>query len=207
MLGQPIPDSIQKMNKQYYDAISKLYKDVSQDLQGLNSFRYGRSITSGTQEYIEAISFEHYLATQSLITYEETVEKISALGGPDAPIPVTEMDYILGIYDMTGELMKFAITAMAMTGEVPTTAQKDGDMDISPRRNVLDDLRELRAYLQGLSVNSMYAKDSSKKMEVMQASVQKVEMALYGLVVRGAERPKGWLPEDRNTFEPEGVQV
>ncbi len=29
----------------------------------------------------------------------------------------------------------------------------------------------------------------------MRASVEKVEKALYGLIVRGAERPKGWLPD------------
>ena len=29
----------------------------------------------------------------------------------------------------------------------------------------------------------------------MRASVEKVEKALYGLVVRGAERPKGWMPD------------
>jgi predicted translin family RNA/ssDNA-binding protein len=196
------------MNKQYYDAISKSYQDVGNDLQGLDAYRYGRAITGGTQEFVEAISFEHYLETQKLITFDETAEKVSSLGGKDTPIPVTEMDYVLGIYDMTGELMKFAVTAMAMNGEVPTTARDENEMDDGPRRNVLNDLRELRALLQGLSVNGVLAKETYKKMDVMQASVQKVENALYGLIVRGAERPKGWMPEERsNVAESENLHA
>jgi predicted translin family RNA/ssDNA-binding protein len=196
------------MNEKYYDAIQKSYQDVANDLQSLDAYRYGRTITFGTQEFVEAISFEHYLETQKLITFGETVEKVSSLGGKVTPIPVTEMDYILGIYDMTGELMKFAVTAMAMTGEVPTTARDENEMDDGPRRNVLNDLRELRALLQSLNVNAMFAKETNKKMDVMQASVQKVENALYGLIVRGAERPKGWMPEDRNTvIESESLQA
>ena len=41
----------------------------------------------------------------------------------------------------------------------------------------------------------MIAKDVEKKLDIMQASVEKVEKALYGLTVRGAERPKGWMPD------------
>jgi predicted translin family RNA/ssDNA-binding protein len=196
------------MNKQHYDAINKAYQAISTDVQGLNAHRYGRNITGGNQEFIEAISFEHYLQTQTLITFDQTVAKVSSLGGSATPIPVTESDYILGIYDMTGELMKFAVTLMAMTGEVPKTVLKDDEMEEGSRRNALNDLRELRALLSGLSIGGTLGYEANKKKEVMQASVQKVENALYGLIVRGAERPKGWMPEERSGgMEPESVQV
>lgn len=113
-------------------------------------------------------------------------------------------DYILGVYDMTGELMKFAITAMATSGTLPTPStssdapQKvEADADVaSDKRNVLTDLRELRSALEALDPGlGPFAKEAEKKMEVMRSSVEKVERALYGLTVRGAERPKGWMPD------------
>ncbi len=38
-------------------------------------------------------------------------------------------------------------------------------------------------------------KDVDQKMQVMRQSVEKVEGAVYGFVVRGTERPKGWVPD------------
>ena len=38
-------------------------------------------------------------------------------------------------------------------------------------------------------------RDTEQKMQVMRQSVEKVEGAIYGLVVRGSERPKGWVPD------------
>lgn len=134
-------------------------------------------------------------------------------------------DYILGIFDMVGELMRFAITAMATNGIIPggETRQKvgstgiargDGDdgvenMDTDetsvqeeqkvPCRNVLADLRELRLQLERLELpqGSKFADDVDKKMSVMCQCVEKVETALYGLIIRGQERPKGWMPDLR----------
>jgi predicted translin family RNA/ssDNA-binding protein len=115
-------------------------------------------------------------------------------------------DYLLGIYDMTGELMKFAITAMATSGSLPsinganTTGPADVVAPAGTQRNVLTDMRNLRAALESLDTcTGPFAKDVDKKAEVMRASVEKVEKALYGLTVRGAERPKGWLPDTSDT--------
>lgn len=126
--------------------------------------------------------------------------------GPGVQLSVE--DYILGIYDMTGELMKFAITAMATNGSLPTI-KVDGEADATmAERNVLTDMRNLRSALESIDAGSgPFARDVDKKAEVMRASVEKVEKALYGLTVRGAERPKGWMPdtsEAGRTIEVEG---
>ena len=135
---------------------------------------------------------------------------------------------MLGIYDMTGELMRFAITAMATSGELPSPepsveseAQGDGPsaakmaksaegegngdaMEVdaaastaAPKRNILTDLRQLRSALESLNTSGTgsFGKEADKKDQVMRQSVEKVERALYGLTVRGAERPKGWMPD------------
>lgn len=38
-------------------------------------------------------------------------------------------------------------------------------------------------------------RDLHRKVEVMQASVEKVERAACGILVRGSERPNGWTPD------------
>lgn len=162
------------------------------------------------------------------MTYEQAKKTVADLGGDGGSVLLTEEDYLLGIFDMVGELMRFSITAMATSGELPGSfAIKEvvpieehavDKMDVEPssseeqhlqKRDVLADLRVLRLCLEGLELSkgSMFEKDVEKKMRVMKDSVEKVEKALYGLIVRGQERPKGWVPDLREeTRAPEVVE-
>ena len=205
-LQEPLPESVVKGNKQYYDTITTQFASLSRDLQGLDGHRYARQISVGCQEYVEAASFQHYLTTATILSYEDAASQMKSLdvGGPGVKLSLE--DYLLGVYDMTGELMKFAITAMATSGSLPTIESEDpvetagNAAATGTQRNVLTDMRNLRAALESLNPGvGPFAKDVEKKMEVMRASVEKVEKALYGLIVRGAERPKGWLPDTSDT--------
>lgn len=161
---------------------------MSGDLQGINTYRYARQISSGCQEYVEAASFEHYLTQCRVLSYDEAAAQVKKLDPQGPGVELSMEDYLLGIYDMTGELMKFAITAMATSGALPAIASSES----GAQRNVLMDMRDLRAALESLDTGfGPFAKDVEKKMGVMRASVEKVEKALYGLTVRGAERPPG----------------
>lgn len=192
---------------------------------------------------MEAICFEHYLTTGDLITYEDACERLSRMYFPttdnvdqmDGVSTATKVDvdmsallsvddYILGIYDATGELMRFAITCMATDGQLPTvqsavkhitsdgnaamsdhpklfteeTSSKIADEQNADERTILTDLRRLRSLLEGLDTSNTtgyLSKDAKGKAEVMRASVEKVERAMYSLVIRGRERPKGWMPD------------
>jgi len=181
---------------------------------------------------MEALSFQHYLENQSLISYKQTKDYVATLGGEGGLVLLTTEDYILGIFDMVGELMRFAITAMATSGELPgTIIRKDvpsdeshdkqavDQMDVEQswtmeaqhlqKRDVLGDLRDLRLCLEGLELSrgSKFEGDVEKKMTVMRQCVEKVETALYGLIVRGQERPKGWVPDLREERKgPEAVE-
>ncbi len=139
---------------------------------------------------MEAISFEHYLRTQKLITLEEAAKALPAL------VDLTGDDYLLGIFDLVGELMRFAITTMATTGTLPgSTSGKDS----AEERDILMDLRLLRTCFESLDTSSCggsgLGRDVEKKMEVMKTCVEKVETAVYGMIIRGRERPKGWVPD------------
>lgn len=229
-VGQPVPQFVNKSNAQYWETIEKQYKSIAADLQGLNAYRYSHNITGGNQEFMEALSFHHYLETQSVITFEEAQEKIAAMSGEAGTVSLTPEDYILGICDMTGELMRFSITSMATNGMLPAGKQtsnkklKQGDesldtsdkMDIDERapspqeaqkpRTVLDDLRAIRLQLEMFETpgGSKFEKElEEKKMPVLRECVDKVEKALYSLTVRGSERPKGWMPDVGGERRPE----
>ncbi|EOA81528.1 uncharacterized protein SETTUDRAFT_165971 [Exserohilum turcica Et28A] len=221
-IGQALPPWVTKKNAEYWETIEDRYKNIAADLQGLNAYRYSHNITGGNQEFMEALSFQHYLETQSLISYEEAKARINAMSGGAGPINFTPEDYILGVCDMTGELMRFSVTSMATSGKLPSGKQAEsnkrlkhdheedgGDkMEIDEQapaaseaqkpRTVLDDLRAVRLQLEMFDVRggSKFAAElETKKMPVMRECVDKVEKGLYGLTVRGNERPKGWMPD------------
>jgi predicted translin family RNA/ssDNA-binding protein len=188
-----IPPNITKENDARYKTITDLFTSISPDLSGINTWRYQRQISPGLQEYIEALSFHHYLQTQQIITFAEAMAKL-----PEG-IMLTEDDYILGLFDLVGELMRFAITAMATSGEIPGSSRvTDGEGGI----DMVRDMRALRVLFEGLDMQgSGVERDAEKKMDVMRQCVEKVENAVYGLIVRGKERPKGWIALDEGPGE------
>ncbi|KAL8772877.1 MAG: hypothetical protein Q9203_007129 [Teloschistes exilis] len=191
-LGSPIPPPIAKEIKTRYDSIKDFFTSIAPDLQGSNGWRYQKQISGGCQEYVEAISFQHYLETQTLITHQEAQGLIP--GG----IELTVDDYVLGLFDLTGELMRFGITSMAANAALPRGAATEGNDE---GRDILVDLRSLRTNFESLDTSSSSSdwsylkKDIEKKIEVMKQSVEKVENAVYGMIIRGRERPKGWVPD------------
>ncbi|PIG82950.1 translin-associated factor TraX [Aspergillus arachidicola] len=184
----PLPENITKETQSRFTQIQSLFTNALPDLTGPNKWRYQRQLSGAIQEYIEALSFHHYLTSQTLITLPEVRTKLPA------EILVTEEDYLLGLFDLTGEMMRFAVTALS-AGSVASEEKK---MGLSREQNgIVVDLREMRSLFEGLSVSRRHnlIKDLGKKMDVMQGSVEKVERAAYGILVRGSERPAGWMPD------------
>lgn len=182
-VGKPLSDKrviadITKLKAQIKDTFTA----IAPDLQNINAWRYQRQISGGIQEYMEAVLFEHYLRTQLLMTYEEAATTIPS------GIRLTYEDYALGLFDMTGELMKIAITYMATNGRLPGADSGS---------SVLMDMQTMRTQLELMDVSSSYglSKDFDNKLKVAQQSVQKVEASVYSMTVRGKERPPGWKPD------------
>jgi Translin family len=188
-VNQAILPKIAAEVQEHLLAIQQLFMSVSPDLQGINAWRYQRQLSPGIQEFMEAVTFQHYLETQSLIKCDEASQIIS--GG----IQLTLEDYLLGIFDLVGELMRFAITTMATNGSLPGS----GEANSTGERTLLMDLRSLRTHIEGLDTTlcggTGLGKDIGKKMEVMKTCVNKVETAVYGMIIRGRERPKGWVAD------------
>jgi len=188
-LAVPIPSKISKEKEPRQQQIDDLFSSIVPDLQGINAWRYQRNISGGIQEFMEAISFQHYLETQTLITHAQAQSKLPT------GITLPEDDYVLGLFDLVGELMRFAITTMATNGELPRGVPSlEGE---SEGRDILMDLRALRTCFEhlGTTAGGGMKRDVEKKMEVMRTCVEKVEGAVYGMIIRGRERPKGWMPD------------
>ena len=251
-LNQPIAASIAQENGARLATVHTLLRGIAPDLRGTNRWRYQRQLSGGVQEFIEAISFEHYLTTQRLIPIEDAHRILSPDGVPGdkkskepypnssetrteaspgstittAPtggaaadttlaldIHLIEDDYLLGLFDLVGELMRWCITTMATTGSIPgsspapalaptpTHPSHSPQQQQPPKqqRNMVADLRSLRTSFEALDTHGapqQLHRDAEKKMEVMRACVEKVEAALYGMMVRGRERPSGWVPDE-----------
>ncbi|KAJ5712203.1 hypothetical protein N7493_008671 [Penicillium malachiteum] len=199
-ISTPLPPKIAQENQVRLDQIRALFTSIIPDVTGINSWRYQRQISGGIQEFIEAISFDHYLRTQQLISLSESQAWL-----PNE-ILLTEEDYLMGLFDLTGEMMRFAVMALSSGNATQKqSSEAEGSTDGNKKlphlsdtqSGIVVDLRSMRAEFEALSVprRANMLRDLVKKVEVMQNSVEKVERAAYGILVRGSERPSGWMPD------------
>lgn len=87
---------------------------------------------------------------------------------------ITMVDYVLGLNDLTGELMRYAINQVA-NGEIVAA---------------FDLCRFLTNLYTGMLSVSFNSREYSRKMYTAIQSVRKVEMACYTVRVRGSEFPE-----------------
>ncbi|KAG9258242.1 Translin [Emericellopsis atlantica] len=176
-LHAEFPPNIQKEVDSRLAEISTLLNSIAADLTPLNRQRYSYSLRC-LEELVEALSFAHYLRHQTLITPAETQAAVPA------DVQISPFDYMYGVFDLFGELMRFATVTTAQRGEL--VGNDEG-------RNILGDIHELGCAYEMLP--EIPTKDYRQKITAMRQSVVKVEKLGYGLVVRGSERPKGWVPD------------
>jgi len=96
-----------------------------------------------------------------------------ALCDSDGPFfTLTVSDYLLGLSDLTGELMRFAISNIARRGGRPRASQ-------------------VCAFVRGCKSDfehfTPHIRDLSKKQSVTANSLEKIEAAAYAVAVRGSE--------------------
>ncbi|KAK4162333.1 putative translin-associated protein X [Cladorrhinum sp. PSN259] len=224
-----LPKNIQSEMNTRLAEISKLLAALAPEIQGLHRHRYARSLMC-LEELAEALTFAHYLKTQTLISRQELnliVEDLARKGAaaltiPDAatedavmtdasnpspapeptptpaPVPVVDLtqdDYLYGVFDLTGEMMRFATTSTALSGTMGmASGSGSGESDGEPR-TIVEDMHELGSFFEMLPVGSGNRLQWYKKLEVTRQSVKKVERLGYDRTIRGSERPAGWVPD------------
>ena len=96
----------------------KLFRSMRDDLEGERFWRYEQAVSPGLQEYIEALALAYYYETGKLIGHDGVQDSLRSGedGKGERLFPVPLNDYLLGVSDVTGELMRFAITAIGRRG-------------------------------------------------------------------------------------------
>ncbi|KAH8100500.1 Translin family-domain-containing protein [Cristinia sonorae] len=151
--------------------IQKLFAAVGAEVQGDRFWRYQRNVSPGLQEYIEALSFTHYLETGKLISYDEVQQSLTGELG-ESYFPLTTEDYLLGLSDLTGELMRYAISSIS---------QRGGRMKAN---EVCTFVRNCKSDFE---VFTPHFRELRKKQSVTSSSLEKIEDAAYAIAVRASE--------------------
>lgn len=151
---------------------------VAVELQAGSESRFRRCYSPGVQEYVEAREMLEYLQEGRLMGAERMqaeMDEVCEKDGHGLRVRLEEGDYVLGIADVTGELMRQAVGKGAK-----------GDVE---------GLLGIWVFLQGIwkgmigleGFQGMVGKDYEGKMKVMKTSLEKVERTCFDLAIRRAE--------------------
>ncbi|XP_044263663.1 translin-associated protein X [Tribolium madens] len=171
------------------------FKTIASLLKDFDSYQYQKAYTSGLQEFIEALVFYQFLHSNKIETwefinksfqYEQDGEKFCLL--------FPQVDFVLGIADFTGELMRRCINNLGV-GNVS---------DCFKTCNFVKDI-----YSGFLGIINPGTKEMGRKIYVLKQSLAKMELVCYNIQIRGSEIPKHMLvnvieSSDINTEEDEG---
>lgn len=163
---------------------------------------------AGLQEYVEAVTFHDYLMNNSLRSWtkiqtdlnytnmnmsaegksrsttvtEENTEDSRLTGDHDVSLKtfVSPVDYILGVADLTGELMRKCISNL-------------GSGNIEGCHQTCTFVREIYSEFLGVSCSGI--KEITRKLVTLRQSLSKMENACYTIHVRGSEMPKHMLAD------------
>ena len=198
--------------------IKELFKNIALELDGQDSYLYLRAYRAGLQEFVEAITFYWFLQNSTLYNWTE-IEKSMTYSVPDVSLmecdydPSTEADptvqktiqtlippveYVLGIGDLTGELMRKCINSLAM-----------GDIDSC--FHACNFVRNM--YIGFLGCAGISGREVGRKVFTLKQSLMKMENVCYMVKVRGSEIPKHMLAdvigatEDIPVEDDEGFHV
>lgn len=175
------------------------WHQIALELQNEDPYQFLRAYSPGLQEYVEALAFFHYIQQHTLLTAQQlkhsltfselsgnvyetgidsTVKGTIFLRPLSVYVPLTE--YILGLADLTGEMMRMAINCI-------------GRGELSKPFELCQCIRSIHNAF--LSYGS-HSREILVKFNVLRQSMRKVEDACYTLKVRGSEIPKHLLADE-----------
>jgi len=187
------PTDAEAMVEEGHNRLASIRADqwtrVGQELQGEDAYLYIRAYSPGLQEYIEAVTFANYLRNGTLLSWTDIRKSLSNLPSKDSDTPdsssaieVPLIDYLSGVADLTGELMRAAINSIAA-----------GDQ--RRPQQICEFLTRLYGGFSLFPASVSSSKDWSMKMRTFRQSLSKVENVCYVLKLRGTEVPDYMLAE------------
>jgi len=193
---------IEEAEKRLADLRENLWLQVCKELRDEDHYQYIRAYSAGLQEWIEALSFYYFLKYKKISSFayvqqqlefrldkSDTVNDTSEMpekesdsaDGVVVSVTVPQSEYILGIADLTGELMRNAINALGA-----------GNMEIC---FVLLEILQSMAEGFGKLSRKDTPREFGQKLWTLKQSCKKVENACYAISVRGTEIPKNHLAD------------
>ncbi|KAJ9554143.1 hypothetical protein OSB04_018188 [Centaurea solstitialis] len=163
---------ISKNNKD--EVLEKAEKDLSavrdqhiarlvNELQGTDFWKLRRAYSPGVQEYVEAATLCKFCTSGTLLNLDEINSMLLPLSDASLePLQINILDYILGLADLTGELMRLAIGRIS-----------DGELEYAER--ICRFVREIYRELTLVAPKMDDTPDMKTKMDVMLQSVMKIE--------------------------------
>ena len=175
------------------DEILGLLQAIAEEIVGEDPKKHHSAFSPGLQEFIEALSYMTFLSNgrliamedvQSYLTFRVHTEDSGATEGEQEMVsgdviclPLEPTDYLLGIADLTGELMRLCINSVGC-----------GDKELP--FNLLPFFRAMHC---GFLLLRPLNKEMRRKTTVLKNSLHKVEKVCYTLKIRGSEVPDHML--------------
>lgn len=111
---------IEEAKERFQKLIKGPIKSVGLELENSPAYLHSRAVTAGFQEYIEARTLFSLMETKKLISWPEIRDEF-VFSIPEAESDkkrtvitmVLHLDYMLGLADLTGELMRRAINSIS----------------------------------------------------------------------------------------------
>ncbi|KAL3631267.1 hypothetical protein CASFOL_024251 [Castilleja foliolosa] len=184
---------LEKAEKDLAAVMNQHVSRIVKELQGTDFWKLRRAYSPGVQEYIEAATLCNFCKNGTLLSLDEINSSLRTLSDPSIePLQINVLDYLLGIADLTGELMRLAIGRIS-----------DGELEFAQK--ICRFVREIYRDLMLIAPKMDDSSDMKMKMDVMLQSVIKIENACFSVHVRGSEYIP-FLGSEDNTFSLLGVR-
>ncbi|KAL0836956.1 hypothetical protein Bca101_088846 [Brassica carinata] len=154
---------LEKAGKDLETVREQHFARLMKELQGTEFLKLRRAYSPGVQEYVEAATFYKFCVSGTLSTLDEINSTLLPLSDPSLePLQINILDYILGLADLTRELMRMAIGRIS-----------DGEVEFAQR--ICQFVRQIHRELLLVVSQMDDSYDMKSKMEVMLQSVIKIE--------------------------------
>ncbi|XP_020547247.1 translin-associated protein X isoform X1 [Sesamum indicum] len=177
---------LEKAEKDLAAVVDQYISRLVKELQGTDFWKLRRAYSPGVQEYVEAATLCNFCKTGALLNLDQINASLRPLSDPSVePLQINVLDYLLGLADLTGELMRLAIGRIS-----------DGELEFAQK--ICSFVREIHRELMLIAPKMDDASDMKTKMDVMLQSVMKIENACFSVHVRGSEYIPFLGSEDTN---------
>ncbi|XP_052187541.1 uncharacterized protein LOC127798197 [Diospyros lotus] len=166
---------LEKAEKDLAAVTNQYVARLVKELGGTDFWKLRRAYSPGVQEYVEAATLYKFCKTGNLLNLDEINAVLLPLSDhSQEPLQINVLDYILGLADLTGELMRLAIGRIS-----------DGEIEFA--KKICRFVREIHRELILLAPIMDDSYDMKTKMDTMLQSVIKIENACFSVHVRGSE--------------------